>query len=116
MNISEKNARIWRKDIESRKGTFYRYSVGVSKKADDGSYITAYMPIRFTKNAHMPEKITNGAKCDFSGFLSVDTYTDKNGEEVKQIVIIAMNARLTEADDPTQDVDSFEEAEDDIPF
>ena len=116
MNISEKNARIWRKDIEGRKGTFHRYSVGVSKKTDDGSYITAYIPIIFAKRANMPEKIENGAKCDFSGFLSVDTYTDKDGEIRKQINIIAMNARLTDAEDPSADVDSFEVAEEDIPF
>lgn len=116
MNVSEKNVRVWRKDMEGRNGTFYRYSVGISKKTEDGSYVTAYMPIRFTKNAHMPGKIENGAKCDFNGFLSVDTYLDKDGNEVKQVVIIAMNARLTEANDPTEDVDSFEQAEDDIPF
>lgn len=116
MNVSEKNARVWRKDIEGKRGTFYRYSVGVSKKLEDGSYLTSYMPIIFAKNAHMPEKIENGAKCDFSGFLSVDSYPDKEGHEVKQIVIIAMKATLTEADDPTEDVDSFESIEEEIPF
>lgn len=116
MNISERNARIWRKDIEGRNGTFYRYSVGISKKLEDGSYITAYMPIRFTKNANMPERIENGAKCDFNGFLSVDTYLDRDGHEVKQVIIVAMNASLSDAGDPTEGVDSFEQAEDEIPF
>ena len=116
MNISEKNARVWRKDIEGRNGTFYRYSVGISKKLEDGSYLTAYMPIRFTKRANMPEKIDNGAKCDFSGFLSVDTYLDKEGHEVRQIIIVAMNATLTDEGDPSEGVDSFEQAEDEIPF
>lgn len=116
MNVSEKNARVWRKDIEGRNGTFYRYTVSVSKKLEDGSYLTAYMPIRFTKRANMPEKIENGARCDFSGFLSVDAYPDKEGNEVKQIIIVAMNARLTDGGDPSEGVDSFAEAEDDIPF
>lgn len=116
MNISEKGAKIWRKDIESKNGTFYRYSVGISKKLEDGSYLTAYMPIRFTKRANMPEKIDNGAKCDFSGFLSVDTYLDREGHEVRQIIIVAMNATLTDGGDPSEGADSFEQLEDDIPF
>lgn len=116
MNVSEKNARVWRKDIEGKNGTFYRYTVGISKKMDDGSYLTAYMPIRFTKRANMPEKIENGAKVDFSGFLSVDPYLDKEGHEVRQIVIVAMNATLADGGDPSEGVDSFAEAETDIPF
>lgn len=116
MNISEKGAKVWRKDIESKNGTFYRYSVGISKKLEDGSYLTAYMPIRFAKRANMPEKIENGAKCDFSGFLSVDTYLDKEGHEVRQIIIVAMNATLTDGGDPSEGADSFEQLEDDIPF
>lgn len=116
MNVSEKNARVWRKDIEGKNGTFYRYTVGISKKLEDGSYLTAYMPIRFTKRANMPEKIENGAKVDFSGFLSVDPYLDKEGHEVRQIIIVAMNATLTDGGDPSEGVDSFAEAETDIPF
>ena len=116
MNVSDKGAKIWRKDIESKNGTFYRYSVSVSKKREDGSYASVYVPIIFAKKANMPEKITNGAKCDYSGFLSVDEYTDKEGKSVRAIQIIAMNARLTDADDPTEDVDSFEQLETDIPF
>lgn len=116
MNVSEKNARVWRKDIEGKNGTFYRYTVGISKKMDDGSYLTAYMPIRFTKRANMPDKIENGAKVDFSGFLSVDPYLDKEGHEVRQIIIVAMNATLADGGDPSEGVDSFAEAETDIPF
>lgn len=116
MDVTARNARIWRRDFEGKNGTFYRYTVGISKKMEDGSYLTAYMPIKFTKNANMPEKIENGAKCDFGGFLSVDTYKDREGNEVKQITVIAMTARLTDGGDPSEDVDSFESAEDDIPF
>ena len=38
MNVSEKKAKIWRKDIEGKNGTFYRYSVSVSRKTQDGKY------------------------------------------------------------------------------
>ena len=116
MNVSDKGAKIWRKDIESKHSTFYRYSVSVSKKREDGSYASVYVPIIFAKKANMPEKITNGAKCDYSGFLSVDEYPNKEGETVRSLLIVAMNARLTDADDPTEDVDSFEQLDEDFPF
>lgn len=116
MNVSEKGVKIWRKDVEGRNGTFYRYSVGISKKREDGSYANKYMPIRFAKKTNMPEKISNGAKCDFSGFLSVEERPDKDGNTITEFVIIAMNATLTDGGDPTEGVDSFAEAEMDIPF
>ena len=116
MDISAKNAKVWRKDIEGRNGTFYRYSVSISSRREDGSWASAYMPIRFAKKANMPEKIPNGAKCDFSGFLSVDERTDREGNTVREVQIIAMRATLVDAGDPTEGVDSFAEAEMDIPF
>lgn len=116
MNVSEKGVRIWRKDIEGGNGTFYRYSVSISKKREDGSYANKYMPIRFAKKANMPEKISNGAKCDFSGFLSVEERRDQDGNTITEFVIIAMKATLTDGGDPTEGVDSFAEAEMDIPF
>lgn len=116
MDISAKSARIWRRDIEGKNGTFYRYTTSISNKREDGSWVSAYMPIRFAKKANMPEKIENGAKCDFSGFLSVDERDDKDGNTIKTIQIIAMQATLTDGGDPSEGVDSFESAEDDIPF
>lgn len=112
MDIKGKGVRVWRKEIEGKNGTFYRYSVSVSSKRDDGSYANKYMPIKFAKNANMPEKIANGAKCDFSGFLSVE----ERGDSIKEFVIIAMNATLIDGGDPTEGVDSFEQLEEDLPF
>lgn len=116
MDISAKNARVWRKDIEGRNGTFYRYSVSVSSKREDGSYANKYMPIKFAKNANMPEKISNGAKCDFSGFLSVEERPNRDGEKTAEFVIIAMRATLTDGGDPSEGADSFAQASEDIPF
>jgi len=64
----------------------------------------------------MPEKISNGAKCDFSGFLSVEERPDKDGNTITEFVIVVMNATLTEGGDPSEGVDSFAQAEMDIPF
>lgn len=110
MNVSEKNARIWRKDYEGRNGEYSRYTVSIRNKNPDGTFTTYYMPIKFSKRSGAPERIENGAKCDFDGFLSVDSYTNKNGDEVKQPQIIVMNAVFQE------EADNFEELEEQIPF
>lgn len=113
MDIYDNNARIWRKDIEGKNGTFYRYSVGVSKRTQDGKYVNAYIPLVFSKKADAPEKIPNGAKASIEGFMSVDSYTDREGNtrNTPQIVVMSI-----EFDDPTTGVDSFEQAEEDMPF
>ena len=113
MDVSAKRAKIWRKDIEGRNGTFYKYSVSIGKKTQDGKFINAYIPVMFSKKADAPEKIPNGAFCDFDGFMSVESYTDKDGNtrNTPQIVIMSV-----EFDDPTTGVDSFEQAEEDMPF
>lgn len=114
MNVSGENVKVWRRDVEGRNGTFYRYSVSISKKKEDGSYTNIYVPIHFAKGCNAPEVIPNGAVCDFSGFLSVDTFTGKDGE-VKTLNIVAMKARFEDLDDDGFD-DSFAQAEGDLPF
>lgn len=113
MEVSAKNAKIWRKDIQGKNGTFYRYSVSISKKTTDGKFVNAYLPVMFSKKSDAPAVIDNGAVCNFSGFMSVDSYTDRDGNtrNTPQIVIMKV-----EFDDPTTGVDSFEKAEEDLPF
>ena len=108
MEVSAKNAKIWRKDIEGKNGTFYRYSVSVSKKTQDGKYVNAYIPVVFSKKSDAPEKIDNGALCDFEGFMSVESYTDREGVTRNTPQIVIMSALFEE--------DGFEQAEDEIPF
>lgn len=113
MNVSAKNAKIWRKDIEGKNGTFHRYTVSVSRKTQDGKYVNAYIPVMFSKKADVPDAVDNGAVCDFTGFMSVESYTDRDGNtrNTPQIVIMSV-----EFEDPTTGVDSFEQAETEIPF
>ena len=113
MDIYEKNARIWRKDYEGKNGTFYKYSVGISKKNEDGKYVNAYIPVKFSKRSDAPEKIENGTKCSIEGFMSVDSYTDKDGNARNTPMIVVMSV---EFDDPTTGVDTFEQADIEIPF
>lgn len=112
MEVSAKKAKIWRKDIEGRNGIFHKYSVGISKKTQDGKFVNAYMPVVFSRKADAPDEIPNGALCDFEGFMSVESYTDIDGNarNTPQIVIMSV-----EFDDPTIGT-SFEEAESDLPF
>ena len=113
MEVSAKKAKIWRKDIQGAKGTWHKYSVSISTKTIGGERKTIYMPIRFAQKSGAPEEIPNGAVCDFEGFMSVDYFDSKNGEEVKRPQIVVMKA---EFEDPTEGVDSFEQAEIEIPF
>ena len=114
MNVSEKNARIWRKDFEGKNGAYYRYTVGIRSKNMDSTFTTYYMPIKFSKKSGAPEKISNGAVCDFEGFLTSDSYTSKDGKEVTFPQIIVMNAHF-EGD--AEDIgDSFAELDMEMPF
>ena len=113
MDVSAKKARIWRTEMKGVNGVWYRYSVGISRKTIDGERKTAYLPIRFAKQAEAPEEIPNGAMCDFEGFMSVDYFDSKNGEEIRRPEIVVMKV---EFEDPTTGVDSFEQADVEIPF
>lgn len=112
MEVRAERAKLWRKDIEGKNGTFYKYSVGISRK-QDGKWVNAYVPVVFSKKADAPERITNGALCNFEGFMSVESYTDREGNtrNTPQIVIMKV-----EFDDPTEGADGFEQAESEIPF
>ena len=113
MDVKAKKARIWRTEKKGVNGMWYRYSVSISTKSIDGERKTAYLPIIFAKRADAPEVIPNGAVCDFEGFMSVDYFDTKDGEEVRRPQIIVMKAEFA---DPTTGVDSFEKAEEEIPF
>ena len=108
MEVSAKKAKIWRKDIEGKNGMFHKYSVSIGKKTQDGKYVNAYIPVVFSKKADAPEKIENGALCDFEGFMSVESYTDRDGNTRNTPQIVIMSALFEE--------DGFEQAESEIPF
>lgn len=113
MDIRESKAKLWRKDFQGKNGVFHRYSVSISKKMQDGNYVNAYIPVVFSRKAEAPEDIPNGTLCSIEGFMSVDSYTDRDGNTrtTPQIVIMSI-----EFDDPTIGADSFSQAEVEIPF
>lgn len=122
MDVKGENTRVWVNERQRRDGgKWFDYSIGVSKKKEDDSYATVYMKVRFTKDVVLPEPVPNGIKMDYSGFLSVDEYTDKDGNAVKRPMVVINRAQFdTALPDRSkyadEKADSFTAAEDDIPF
>ncbi len=112
------NTKIWRKDYEGQNGTFYTYNISVSKKNQDNSWSNAYLKVKFAQSADAPEKISNGTIADLEGFLTVDSYRNKEGKEVNQLMLMVMNLNIQDDDryEDISEVDSFEQAEEEIPF
>lgn len=117
-SVTFQNTKIWRKDYEGQNGTFYTYNISVSKKNKDDSWSNAYLKVKFAQSANAPEKISNGTIADFEGFLTVDTFKNKEGKEVSQPMIMVMSLNIQDEGqcEDISDVDSFEKAEDEIPF
>ena len=109
IDVKADKAKVWRRDFQGKNGEFYKYTASVSRKNDDGGYVNAYIPIRFSKKSGAPEKIENGTMCSFEGFLSVESYKDKDGNERNQPIIVAMSVEF-------DGEDSFEQIEEELPF
>ena len=123
INISGKNEKLWKNERQSRNGgTWFDYSISVSKKGQDGNYVNAYMKVKFSSKLTIPNELPNGAQMDFEGFLTPDVYTDRNGQEVKRTMIMVTNVKFHDiygddnTDDVYNDVDDMAQAADDIPF
>lgn len=113
IDITGKNVKLWVNNVQTRDGrSFPTYNIGIGKKNKDGSFTNMYLKVRFGKDIHIPENIANGTQMDFDGFFTVDTYTNRNGEEVKTPAIFITNARFADS----YDIDGFSQAEADIPF
>ena len=116
LDVKGENVRIWRRDFEGRNGKFYRYTVGASNKNEDGSWSNAYIQVSFTRSANAPEKIQNGAVCDFEGFLSARAYM-KDGKEVTEPVIKITKVKFYgNVGEDVGNADSYEQLSEDLPF
>ena len=123
IDVSGKNVKLWKNERQSRNGgTWFDYSIGIFKKAQDGKYVNAYVKCKFSSKLSVPNELPNGASMDFEGFLTPDVYKDRNGQEVKRDMIMITQVKFHDVygDDGGYDtydgVDSFSQAEDDIPF
>ena len=122
INVSGKNEKLWKNERQSRNGgTWFDYSIGTSRKNPDGNYVNSYMKIKFSSKLTVPKDLPNGAQMDFEGFLTPDVYRDRNGQEVKRTMIMITKVNFhdvygNDSYDEYADIDSFSQAEDDIPF
>ena len=110
-NISITNVMVFRKDHESRDGTWYTYYIGYSKKNPDGSYKNKYREVKFKKD----EVVANKTIIDIDeSFLTFRSYTDKGGKEVDVDYLMILDYKIVK---PADDVPGFASLQDDdIPF
>lgn len=111
INVECKNVKLWKNEHEGRKGTFYTYSVSVSKKMKDGSYKNKGMKV-YPKDG-LPNDLPNGATCDIEGFLTLDIFQGRDGE-VMNPMIYANTIKFHDYE--PDDYDSFEQLDSEIPF
>lgn len=72
----DKGVRVWRND----EGQFPRYSVGISKKEQDGSYSNCYFPVRFKKDVSVANATDIKIK---TAFFSFSISKGQDGKERK---------------------------------
>lgn len=111
INVECKNVKLWKNEHEGRKGTFYTYSVSVSKKMKDGTYKNKGMKV-YPKDG-LPNDLPNGATCDIEGFLTLDIFQGRDGE-VMNPMIYANTIKFHDYD--FDDVDGYEQLDAEIPF
>ena len=115
----DKPVNVWRYDGNG----FPQYSIGISKKGDDGKYIREYQQIVFRKGVELQN---NERIYIFDAFPKLHTWRAKDGSigkrQVWQILDFSYATDRPEIEAPAyqesyEDVpDSFAAAEDDIPF
>lgn len=109
-------ATIFRNEHDGANGTWYTYSTGVSNKRQDGSYVNAYLDVRFRKNV----VVENRTRIDIKkGFLTVREF-EFNGEKRKKIELMVMEFEVIESDEVYADEytpNGFSAlSDDDVPF
>ena len=115
----DKPVQVWRYDGNG----FPQYSIGISKKDDDGKYIREYQQIVFRKGVELQN---NERIYIFDAFPKLNTWRAKDGSIGKRVVWQILDFSYAtdrpETEAPTyqesyDDVpDSFAAAEDDVPF
>ena len=115
----DRPVQVWRYDGNG----FPQYSIGISKKGDDGKWIREYQQIVFRKGV---ELANNESIFIHDAFPKLNTWRAKDGSIGKRVVwqildfSYATNRPETEApayQESYDDVpDSFAAAEDDVPF
>ena len=118
-DVKVTDAKLWKNKHQGRKGTFYTYSIGVSKKMQDGTFKNKYMRV-FPKDG-LPNDIPNGSSCDIEGFLTLDVFTGRDGE-ISNFALYANTIKFHDYESQQNsrgydnDFAGFSETDDDLPF
>ena len=118
ISITGNYARIWVKEHQKSDGTkWHSYNIGIGKKRQNGTYVNAYMKVKFGKSVDMPSVLPNGTKIEnFEGFMSVDDYI-KGEQVVKEPMLVITKAEFPDLVPDIIDVpDSFSQLDEQIPF
>ena len=117
IDVYAKNVKLWKNEHDGRKGTWYTYSISVSKKNRDGSYKNKGMKV-YPKDG-LPADLPNGAMCDIEGFMTLDVWDGRDGEVVNPM-IFATNIKFHDYESQglsSEDLgDSYEQLDEDMPF
>lgn len=119
VDVKGTNCKLWIKEHEGKDGNKWNsYSISVSRKDMNGSYVTAYQDVTFTRNAGLTEDIPNGTVFDFEGWMSTRTRKDREGKERNYPVITINKARFEYDPEASRESynDSFEQLDEDVPF
>ena len=124
ITTDEYGVRVWRSDRYGHTN----YSVTIQKKKEDGGYITEYKQVKFRGGV----EIENGTDIIIrDGFPTIDSWNDKNTGELKtkEVWVIldfvyksaAPRSQVRETQPVPEDMfrdmpDTFQAAEDEIPF
>lgn len=83
--------RVFANKVESKKGNFYRYSTSVgSKDPVTEEWANCFIDVKFKRDED-PVSVCGCDACRiniFSGFLTCDSYKDRNGNEVTKLVLV----------------------------
>lgn len=85
--------RIFTNENTSNKGkTFLTYSTSLSIKGDNDDWINYYLPVTFAKDCDViPDEVGN-VLIEVEGFLTVETYNDKKGNQVIKPKVVVMKS------------------------
>lgn len=110
LNISGNSVKVWVNEHDSSKGKWKSYAISVGKKDESGSWLYKPVKLYIKKDIEVPAGLKSGDLIDFEGFPTLDVYTGRDGQEHREIMIVAQKINFKRYDD------SFAEAEVDIPF
>lgn len=118
LDLIGKDVKLWVNAHEGKDGRpWYTYSVSISKKVED-KYVNKGVKIIFGRDTEIPRGLKNGDKIDFQGFPTLDIYTDRDGNERREIAIFAKTVRFLdyEDDDSYEEYEGYDTVQEHIPF